>query len=187
TSLRYDARICLSVGALAVVQYGALWAFAAIRYDLGDPAYAVGVGEHAVIDQITRLILLSAAVMLAYAIVRRAHRLLVLAARDRLTGVYNRGQFDLALAHEAERALRDGHPLTIAVLDLDHFKRINDTLGHAAGDKVLIGIAARLSQGVRSTDIVARYGGEEFAILFPQTTRDAAAGRVEAVGPPGAA
>jgi diguanylate cyclase (GGDEF)-like protein len=181
TSLRYDARICLSVGALAVAEYGALWAFAAIRYDLGDPTYAVGVGEHAVIDQITRLILLTAAVVLAYAIVRRAQRLLQLAARDRLTGVYNRGQFDQALAHEVERALRDGQPLTIAVLDLDHFKRINDTLGHAAGDKVLIGIAARLTQGVRSTDIVARYGGEEFAILFPQTTRDAAAVRVEAL------
>jgi diguanylate cyclase (GGDEF)-like protein len=181
TSLRYDARICLSVGALAVAEYGALWAFAALRYDLGDPAYAVGVGEHAVIDQVTRLILLSASVMLAYAIVRRAQRLLVLAARDRLTGVYNRGQFDLALAHEAQRAVLSGHPLTIAVLDLDHFKRINDTFGHPAGDKVLIGIAARLSQGVRATDIVARYGGEEFAILFPETTRDAAAVRVEAL------
>jgi hypothetical protein len=83
TSLRYDARICLSVGALAVAEYGSLWAFAALRYDLGDPTYAVGVGEHAIIDQITRLILLTAAVVLAYAIVRRAQRLLLLAHADR--------------------------------------------------------------------------------------------------------
>ena len=105
---------------------------------------------------------------LAYAIVRRAQRLLHLAARDRLTGVYNRGHFDATLAHEAQHAVRNGQKLTIAVLDLDHFKRINDTLGHPAGDKVLIGIAARLRQGMRSTDVIARYGGEEFAVLFPR-------------------
>ena len=118
--------------------------------------------------------LLAAAVVLAYAIVRRAQRLLHLAARDRLTGVYNRGQFDLALAREAELATRHGQLLTIAVFDVDHFKRINDTLGHAAGDCALVEIAPRLAAGMRATDVVARYGGEEFAVLFPQTGRDAA-------------
>jgi two-component system cell cycle response regulator len=181
TSLRYDTRICVSVGALAVIQYATLWAVLEWRYDLGDPTYALGVGVHAVIDQITRLILLSAAVVLSYAIVRRAQRLLQLAAHDRLTGIYNRGQFDLALAFELERARRYGHPLSIAVLDLDHFKRVNDTFGHAAGDRVLIGVAQRLVAGMRSTDVVARYGGEEFALIFPQTDRYAAATRVEAL------
>ena len=85
------------MGLLAVAEYAGLWAFAAFRYDLDDPVYAQGLGEYSFIDQTTRLILLSAAVMLAYAIVRRAQRLLHLAARDRLTGVYNRGQFDLAI------------------------------------------------------------------------------------------
>jgi diguanylate cyclase (GGDEF)-like protein len=179
TSLRYDRRICVSVGALAVAEYASLWGFAAYRYDLGDPAYAVGVGEHAVIDQITRLILLTAAVVLAYAIVVRAQRLLQLAARDRLTGVYNRGQFDLALAREAELASRRGQLLTIAVFDVDHFKRINDTLGHAAGDRALVEIASRLVAGMRANDVVARYGGEEFAVLFPGTGRDEAAARAE--------
>ena len=111
TSLRYDERICIGVGLLAVVQYAALWAFAAFRYDLNDPVYAQGIGEYSVVDQATRLILLSASVMLAYAIVRRAQRLLHLAARDRLTGVYNRGQFDLALEFEVERAMTLGHEL----------------------------------------------------------------------------
>ena len=179
TSLRYDRRICLSVGALAVAQYGSLWAYAAYNYDLGDPTYAVGVGEHAVVDQVTRLILLTAAVFLSYAIVVRAQRLLQLAARDRLTGMYNRGQFDLALAREVELASRRGRVLTIAVFDVDHFKRINDTLGHPAGDVALIEIAARLAAGMRSGDIVARYGGEEFAILFANTTREEATARVE--------
>ena len=122
TSLRYDERICIGVGLLAVAQYAALWVFAAFRYDLNDPVYAQGLGEYSVVDQTTRLILLTAAVMLAYAIVRRAQRLLHLAARDRLTGVYNRGQFDLALEFEVGRAMRVGHELTVAVLDLDRFK-----------------------------------------------------------------
>jgi diguanylate cyclase (GGDEF)-like protein len=133
------------------------------------------------VDQTTRLILLTAAVMLAYAIVRRAQRLLHLAARDRLTGVYNRGQFDLAIEFEVERAMRLGHQLSVAVLDLDRFKHINDTFGHAAGDRVLVEVAARLARGMRATDMIARYGGEEFAILFPHTGRAAAAVRVEAL------
>ena len=181
TSLRYDARICVSVGLLAVAEYAALWGFLALRYDLGDPTYAIGVGEHAVIDQITRLILLTATVVLSFAIVRRAQRLLDLAARDRLTRLYNRGQFDLVLAQEVQRALRSGHLLSVALLDLDHFKRINDTLGHAAGDRVLMEIASRLAADTRSTDLVARYGGEEFVVLFPEIGRDAAAVRVEAL------
>jgi diguanylate cyclase (GGDEF)-like protein len=156
-----------------------LWAFAAFRYDLSDPAYAQGLGEYSIVDQTTRLILLLATVMLAYAIVRRAQRLLHLAARDRLTGMYNRGQYDVALEFEVNRAIEMGHELSVAVLDLDHFKSINDTFGHAAGDRVLVEVAARLARGMRATDMVARYGGEEFAILFPQTNRAAAAVRVE--------
>lgn len=179
TSLRYDERICIGVGLLAVVQYAALWAFAAFRYDLSDPVYAQGLGEYSIVDQTTRLILLTATVMLAYAIVRRAQRLLHLAARDRLTGVYNRGQFDVAIEFEVDRAMRMGHELAIAVLDLDHFKNINDTYGHAAGDRVLVEVAARLARSMRATDMIARYGGEEFVVLFPQTNRAAAAVRVE--------
>jgi diguanylate cyclase (GGDEF)-like protein len=72
-----------------------------------------------------------------------------------------------------------GHELSVAVLDLDHFKSINDTFGHAAGDRVLVEVAARLARGMRATDMIARYGGEEFVVLFPQTNRAAAAVRVE--------
>jgi diguanylate cyclase (GGDEF)-like protein len=178
-ALRYDTRICLTVGILAIVQYATLWAVLATHFDLGDPAYAVGVGTHSVSDQATRLILLSAAVLLAFAYVRRAQRLLYLASRDRLTGVYNRGQFDVVFAHEVELAERNRYKLSVAVLDLDHFKRVNDSLGHAAGDRVLIGIAARLLDGMRTTDLLARYGGEEFVVLFRDADRTAAAVRVE--------
>ncbi len=178
-ALRYDTRICLVVGTLAVIEYAALWAALAYLYDLSDPVHAIAVGTHSQIDQFTRLILLSAAVLMSYAYVRRARGLLHLASRDRLTGVYNRGQFDAALAHEVEQAFRLNYQLTIAMLDLDHFKRVNDTLGHAAGDRVLIGIAERLLGGMRPNDVMARYGGEEFAILFRDTDRNAAAVRVE--------
>ena len=179
TSLRYDERICIGVGMLAVIEYASLWAFAAFSYDLNDPVYAQGLGEYSWIDQTTRLILLTASVSLSYAIVRRAQRLLHLAARDRLTGVYNRGQFDVALEFEVARALQLGHELSVAVLDLDRFKNINDTFGHAAGDRVLVEVAARLARGMRTSDMISRYGGEEFAVLLPQTSRAAAAVRVE--------
>ncbi len=178
-ALRYDARICVTVGILAVVQYAALWGVLAYLYDLSDPVYAIAVGTHSLVDQFTRLILLSAAVLLSYTYVRRARGLLHLASRDRLTGVYNRGQFDVALVHEVDRAMRFNYPLTVAVLDLDHFKKVNDTLGHAAGDRVLIGIAERLLAAMQPTDVIARYGGEEFAVLFRDTDRNAAAVRVE--------
>ena len=131
-ALRYDTRICVTIGMLAVAEYAALWGTLAWRYDLGDPTFAIGIGEHSISDQATRLILLSAAVLLAYAYVLRAQRLLNLASRDRLTGVYNRGQFDVLLAHEIELAQRNGYALSMALLDLDHFKRVNDTFGHAA-------------------------------------------------------
>jgi diguanylate cyclase (GGDEF)-like protein len=180
-SLRYDTRICAVIGALVVLEYAALWAVLSWNYDLGNPAYAIGVGVHTVIDQVTRLILLSAMVVLAFAVVRRAQRLLSLAVHDRLTGVYNRGQFDVVLVQEVDYAKRSSQPLTIAVLDLDHFKRVNDTLGHAAGDRVLIGIAKHLSRSVREGDFVARYGGEEFALLLPGTTRLEATARLDAL------
>jgi two-component system, cell cycle response regulator len=105
------------------------------------------------------------------------------AATDALTGLANRRAFDEALAGEVERAGRSGLPLTLVVLDLDHFKRVNDTLGHGAGDAALVA-AARAIQGVaRGTDLAARIGGEEFALLLPATDREGgltAAERVQA-------
>ncbi|HEX5635192.1 MAG TPA: GGDEF domain-containing protein, partial [Gemmatimonadales bacterium] len=179
TSLRYDARICIAVGLLAMSQYAALWLFAATRYDLRDPVYVPEAGPYNAVDMFTRLILLGVAVLLAVTIVRRAQRLLYLAARDRLTGLYNRGHLDRALRAAMERAGRDELPLSIAILDVDHFKRINDIHGHAAGDQTLREMAERLTRGMRRTDLVARYGGEEFVILMPNTPLEAALFRVE--------
>ena len=136
TSLRYDARICMSVGLLAWLQYAALWAFAAARFDLHDPAHVADVGAYSAIDQVTRLILLGVMVLLALNLVHRAQRLLHLGARDRLTGLYNRGHFDRALQLEFERSARYRHPIALAILDIDHFKQVNDDFGHPDGDRL---------------------------------------------------
>lgn len=181
TSLRYDARICLVAGALALGEYGGLWAYAASHYDLSDPTYAAESGPYIAVDLTTRLILLGIATVLAVTIVRRAQRLLYLASRDRLTGLFNRGHFDRALGAALESAARSGQPLSLAILDLDHFKAINDVYGHAVGDRALCHVADWLGRAMRRTDLVARYGGEEFVVLMPGTVADAALARIENV------
>ncbi|HEX5818035.1 MAG TPA: GGDEF domain-containing protein [Gemmatimonadales bacterium] len=181
TSLRYDARICIAVGLLAISQYAGLWAFAAARYDLHSPVWVPDAGPYSAVDLATRLILLGVALLLAVTIVRRAQRLLYLAARDRLTGLYNRGHFDRALRAAMERVERDGQPLSLAILDVDHFKRINDVHGHIVGDRALRAVADRLARSMRRTDLVARYGGEEFVILLAGTPPEAALFRIEAL------
>ena len=179
TSLRYDARVCLVAGLLALVEYGGLWAYAATRYDLHDAAYAAQSGPYSPVDLSTRLILLAIATLLAVTIVRRAQRLLYLAARDRLTGLFNRGHFDRALGAAMEAAARGGQPLSLGMLDIDHFKRINDIHGHAVGDRALCQFAGWLAGTMRRTDLVARYGGEEFVVLMPDTPVEAALARME--------
>jgi two-component system cell cycle response regulator len=91
-----------------------------------------------------------------------------LAAIDGLTGVANRREFDAVLGREVNRTKRSREPLSLAIFDLDHFKSVNDTHGHLAGDEVLRRFAAVLQEAVRDMDLVARYGGEEFAVILPR-------------------
>jgi diguanylate cyclase (GGDEF)-like protein/hemerythrin-like metal-binding protein len=91
------------------------------------------------------------------------------ADNDALTGVLNRAGFNEAFSREFSRARRYRQPLSLVLLDLDHFKHVNDSYGHPAGDKVLEGTARLLEGSVREADLVARWGGEEFAILAPMT------------------
>jgi len=97
------------------------------------------------------------------------------AARDPLTGVHNRGFFDETLRTQLAGSRRTGAPVAVMLVDVDHFKRVNDTLGQAAGDRALKVIAQSLAGAARASDIVCRYGGEEFCVILPATTLEAAA------------
>ncbi len=90
-----------------------------------------------------------------------------LSSRDALTGLANRRAFELALGREIDRVARSGEPALLLGLDIDHFKRVNDTHGHNAGDEVIKAVAGALMDCVRPMDLVARVGGEEFAIILP--------------------
>jgi diguanylate cyclase (GGDEF)-like protein len=92
------------------------------------------------------------------------------AETDPLTGLANRRRFDESLQRELSHSDRFGHPVSLVLVDIDHFKRVNDSHGHEAGDAVLRMIARTLADGVRTVDLCARFGGEELAILLPQTT-----------------
>jgi two-component system, cell cycle response regulator len=92
------------------------------------------------------------------------------AITDGLTSLRTRRYYEEGLRTEAVRAVRSGAPLAVLLLDIDHFKRINDTYGHHGGDRVLCELSRRLRELARPGDLVARYGGEEFAILLPNTT-----------------
>jgi two-component system, cell cycle response regulator len=104
-----------------------------------------------------------------------------LAASDSLTGLANRRELSSALIREAARTSRTKEPLSLAVIDIDHFKDINDTFGHLVGDEVLRQVADAMAGSVRDGDLVARYGGEEFAVVLPNCAGDGALAVVERV------
>lgn len=101
------------------------------------------------------------------------------AIRDSLTGCFNRRYLDETLERELWRARREGYPLALLILDLDHFKEINDTYGHQAGDEALRELATQLKADIRHEDVLCRYGGEEFVILMPRMPLTVAAERAE--------
>jgi diguanylate cyclase len=90
-----------------------------------------------------------------------------LSSKDALSGLVNRRSFEMALAREVDRVARAGEPALLLMLDIDHFKAVNDNHGHQAGDQVIRAVAQAVVQAVRPMDLVARVGGEEFAIILP--------------------
>jgi diguanylate cyclase (GGDEF)-like protein len=180
TALRYDARISVAAGITAVVQYLALVLSAHAAYDLSDPSLDPhGYGSFDWATQVSRIILLGIATLLAAAIVIRSQRLRQQSWSDRLTGLPNRGYFDERVQAELSRARRYNEPVALAMIDVDHFKKFNDTWGHAAGDVALRQVARAILAAIRQSDLVVRYGGEEFVALLPGMDSKGAQERVE--------
>lgn len=180
TTLRHDPRLALLAGILAVAQYGTLVLIAATQFDLMDPnVYSVRYGSFSWGSQIGRLLLLTAAASVATIVILRQGDLLHRSSVDWLTRLYNRGAFDDRLETEVTRSRRHGHPLSVAIVDIDHFKRINDGHGHAAGDEALKQFAEAMINEFRKTDVIARLGGEEFVVMMPETPPEAATAKAE--------
>jgi diguanylate cyclase (GGDEF)-like protein len=98
----------------------------------------------------------------------------LLASTDGLTGLYNHREFQQRLSVESERSQRYGHSLSLLLVDIDHFKRVNDQHGHPAGDTLLKELAETIRTSIRTMDVAARYGGEEFVVILPETPSEGA-------------
>lgn len=182
TCLRYDKRVCITAGVLAVGEYfGIVW-FAATHWNLNSSVYSpYPYGLFSWSAQISRLIIMATASAISLASVARGQRLLHLATSDPLTGLFNRGYMDDRFAIELSRARRYDKVLTVAVIDADRFKSLNDAHGHTAGDTVLRTIGAILRESFRQSDTAGRYGGEEFVVILPETDIESGQRKLESL------
>ncbi len=146
-----------------------------IRFYAGAPVLApnnIPIGAVCIIDIVPRKMTNAARLALQSAreLLEDALRMQMMSIKDHLTGLYNRRYFDDVLESEARRAYRHIVPLAAMMIDIDHFKRFNDTYGHQLGDDAIKKVASILGDTLRRAgDIAARYGGEEFVILLPET------------------
>ena len=177
SALRYDWRLCAFTVMLAVAQFLGLTGFAATHWDL---AALRGPEERFLpVAYTLRLVLLVAAGASAIAVARWARHLRLLVGTDELTGLSQRRPFLERVDEQLMASSPARGVMSIAVLDVDEFKKFNDAYGHLAGDRALQMLAERLRSAVRTTDLVARFGGEEFVIAFPGMDVAQAVGRVE--------
>lgn len=182
TCLRYDVRLCWLAGTLAITQYFGLVWYAETHWSLNAAMHEPFLfGKFTWGSEIARLIVLGVATLLSVAVVDRGRQLRRLSTIDRLTGVLNRGSFDERLNAELSRARRQSESLALVMVDVDHFKKFNDDLGHAAGDSALRTLTRRMGDELRRSDILARYGGEEFVIIMPATSAVQGMRKVEAM------
>jgi len=177
TCLRHDPRVTVVAVASAIVQHLAI----AVSVGLTYPGLkSVEYGTFDWDTQAGKAIALLVMGLLALAIVARNRQVWETSVRDKLTGLHNRRFFDGILEFKCFESERDQRPFCLALIDVDHFKKINDTRGHDVGDLVLSQLGRFMAGQFRISDIPARWGGEEFAIVFPHTDLAEAAGRLEA-------
>jgi len=168
-----------------LVKVGEAWAFEDLGSTNGSFVSGKKVREQVTLTPGDR-IQLGPNVVLRFAVTDEAEaelqrKLFDSSTRDALTRLYNRRYFAERLVAEVAYARRHQSPLSLILLDIDHFKAVNDTLGHLAGDEVLCAVAEEILRVVRTEDVVARYGGEEVAVLARATSRDAGARLAERI------
>ncbi|ABK45132.1 diguanylate cyclase [Magnetococcus marinus MC-1] len=122
-----------------------------------------------IFNSIMRTIISLVGAWLIYSLRKALQQLEVMATHDKLTGILNRHGFQERGKYIIDQSQRHSWPLAVVMMDIDHFKKINDSFGHDIGDLVLQSLGSELKKSVRSTDIVARLGGEEFALILPNT------------------
>lgn len=166
TALRNDARVTLVCGGLALLEFSLLSAFFMLTAD--GPISAPDYGIVHASNQLQRALLLIASTGITTLIVLRMQRLVQLSGTDGLTGLPNRSFLNHRVPHIITEARGRGHTLCLALLDLDHFKRINDELGHQAGDRALRHVVEVLGMELRRDEVLLRVGGEEFVLVLQQ-------------------
>lgn len=130
-------------------------------------------------DFLTKPITDTALIVAVFARAQRARQLADMMTKDSLTGLLQHARVKERLSHELQRSERNGEPLSVVMLDIDHFKKVNDNYGHLIGDQVISSLANLLKQQLRKTDIIGRYGGEEFLLILPDCNKEQAFGLVE--------
>ncbi len=181
TCLRFDRRVALVAGFTAIGQFVFSVILVTHHFDIAAVGDVAGYGRFQISDQFSRVILLGAVTALNVFIVSGLQTQRRLSNADALTGAFNRRFLDHYLRHELARATRHKSSLAVAMVDVDHFKQLNDEFGHAAGDRVLKHVAQQLEAAVRRTDLVARYGGEEFVVVLPESNAAQAMMRMERI------
>ena len=168
TALRNDGRLTLFTGALAIIQYGLLAVCIFALVDSPDQLVSIEYGTATASNQIQRVVLLAMMTAITATVVYRMQRLVDMSGTDGLTGLPNRTWLIHRFPSLLDEARDGGGSLSVCLIDLDYFKRINDELGHLAGDRALRHVVDALQQQLDEKDWLTRLGGEEFALLMPQ-------------------
>lgn len=166
TAVRNDGRLTLYVGGLALAQYGLLVAVVFGFVLTPDRAVSIDYGTASAGTQIQRLLLLLIMTLLTTTIVYRMQRLVELSGRDGLTGLPNRSWLLQRMPHVFEAVKSGGGSLTLALLDLDHFARLNEEAGHLNGDRAIRQVASALQAFLQDDERLVRLGGQEFVLLL---------------------
>jgi diguanylate cyclase (GGDEF)-like protein len=179
-ALRYDGQLVRLAGVVAGLQYLAIvaWAHAAERINAVAPNF---YGDSTVAGQVEELFILLMATVVGSILVERARELRLSGIRDPLTKLANRSYFAERFEAELQSSMTLRGTAAVAMLDIDHFKSVNDTYGHDAGDAVLRHVAVEMRKSLRAGDLVARLGGEEFALFLGDTTPESARGRLDSL------